>query len=85
VKLVWFAIVIGCAGPHREPVRNTQHGTNAADAPARDDCYPYARAGNGTCLERCNHSLPGTHGCAPGGWPLVCNADGTCTPEQVMH
>jgi len=45
-------------------------------------CYPYAMR-DGACLTKCDWSKPHDEaGCVQGSWPLICNSDGTCTPEQ---
>ncbi|MFN0250346.1 MAG: hypothetical protein ACKV2T_25935 [Kofleriaceae bacterium] len=51
-------------------------------APASTSCYPYERR-DGVCLLKCDWYSPRPHqGCATAEWPLLCNKDGTCTPEM---
>ena len=45
-------------------------------------CYTYVMR-DGACLTKCDWSKPyELQGCVVGEWPLICNSDGTCTPEQ---
>jgi hypothetical protein len=74
-------LVVACGG--RASTSTPSNRTEAApDAAVSTSCYPYAMR-DGTCLAKCDWSSPhAEQGCAKSEWPLICNRDGTCTPEM---
>jgi hypothetical protein len=75
-------VAIGCGGPS-SPSMPSNRATPAPDATVTsENCYPYVKR-DGACLTACDPSKPQIEqGCVISDWPLICNSDGTCTPEQ---
>jgi hypothetical protein len=81
-----LAVVVGCGGRTSSSAPSNRaappEATPTDAAPSAESCYPYAMR-EGACLTTCDWSKPHEEqGCAKDTWPLNCNSDGTCTPEQ---
>ena len=80
VSVVLFAI--GCGGGQSASPAPSNRLASPPDAAITTSCYPYVMR-DGACFVRCDWSKPREQqGCVVGEWPLICNSDGTCTPEQ---
>jgi hypothetical protein len=81
-SLVAASLLLACGGRSTPSAPPSNSAVAPPDAAASESCYPYERR-DGVCLAKCDWYSPRPdQGCAKAEWPLMCNKDGSCTPEM---